>query len=73
MKVRDLIVELLRYPLDAQVIMPKSSGTSQHSPWSHVFPGCYIEEDEDRGDFFHSEGQCSPEDGCIKAVFLSSE
>lgn len=75
MKNRELIIALLKHPMEAQVVIGNLNDESRWATCSYVEVGCYIPEEPGNGEFYEHTNECnSPEeDGCVRAVCLYPE
>ena len=67
MKVRELIIELLKHPMSAEVVITEGCKHSLRTTCENVQIGCFFPEERE----YHQVNNCpSPEEGCVRAVCL---
>jgi hypothetical protein len=71
-KSKDLIIDLLKHPLDVQVVIRSGDTAAPYPLWGKVTVGCYIAENEHDGEFYEHTGIHGPDikDGCVPAICL---
>lgn len=67
MKVRELIIELLKHPMGADVVLTEGNEPAQRTPCGSVEIGCFFPEERE---YYQVDNCYAPEDGCVRSVCL---